>query len=113
MRLTKDADALLCLIYKSYIEKYKRGFPVDEAMISGGAAQIHSALAPKWLLDDLEAACRELSNKGMLVCLFADDTVAESVLTSEAICYMENRLPKGIQKIVDILKLIKETVPGT
>ena len=107
IRLTKDSDALICALYKDYLQKRKSGIPKGEAKFLGGAEQIQSAIVPKWLLGDVEETLWELCRAGLLDCLSADNTVYMSVLADAGIIYMENRFKDGLSDVLDYVEKVK------
>lgn len=47
IELTKDADALICLLYKLYSQQLKNGASKREAMMFGSAEDVQASIAPK------------------------------------------------------------------
>lgn len=109
--LTKDADTLICVIYKEYLHRRKSGISKDEARCFGGFERIQAELMPEWFAEDVAETCRELSRTDLLDCLFADDNVSESALTDEGIIYMENRFKNGIASVLDYLERFRSILP--
>ena len=107
IKLTKDADALICVLYKSYCEKRQSGQSKPNAKHLGCADEIRSRLVPKWTLADVEDTCWELKRAGLLKTLDADNTVYDAWLTSEAVIYMENRFKNGLSEFLNYLEQIK------
>lgn len=105
--LTKDSDALLCAIYKDYLQKRKNGESKDTAKNLGSASDIQSKIVPKWILGDVEETLRTLSSSEMVSCFYADDTVHFAELSEKGIFYMENRFKNGISDVLDHLQKIK------
>lgn len=54
IKLTKDSDTLICVLYKSYLEARKNGTSKRDAKTLGGASYIQKNLMPKWSLEDVE-----------------------------------------------------------
>lgn len=111
IRLTKDADALICLLYKQYCQKRKDGISKDQAKFSGSSRDIQKNITPKWTPDDVDETCRELGRSGLLSIFYADDIAYENRLSDEAIIYMENRFKDGIDSVLDYLGKIKDLIP--
>ena len=111
IRLTKDADALICVLYKSYLEQRKAGVQKAQAKYFDGSEHIHSKLMSKWSLDDIDETCRELSRAGLLHCGYGDDVVCEAALSDDAIIYMENRFKNGLTSLLGHLKSLFELMP--
>lgn len=111
IKLTNDADALICVLYKRYIERRKSGKSKASAKCFDGSDYIRSELMPKWSLDDVDETCRELSRAGLLHCEYADDTVWYAVLTDDSIIYMENRFIDGMKSVIAHLQSLREIIP--
>ena len=111
IRLTKDADALICVLYKSYIQRRKAGEFRESAKFMGGSPEIHMELMPKWSFEDVDDTCRELSRAGLLHCQFADDIIYAAKLSDESIIYMENRFKDGLVSVLGHLESLKSLIP--
>lgn len=109
--LTKDADALICLLYKGYCESVKDGISKTQARSLGSSEDIFNSLAPKWTYDDVDNTCRELSRSGLVYCQYADDVAHEVWFTDAGIIYMENRFKRGLDEVLDYLGKIKGLIP--
>lgn len=105
--LTKDSDALICALYKEYLQKRKDGVPKGRAKVFGGASTVRGNLVPKWSVEDVEETLRELSRAKLMTCIYADDTVYEAILSDQGIIYMENRFKNGISGVLEYLEKIK------
>lgn len=105
--LSKDADYLICLIYKHYLELRDNGFSKSEAKKINSLEDTHY-LITDWSLDDIHETCLELSNKNLLSKEkpYIDEEYSRFSVSDEGIIYMENRFSNKINKIVDyIIKL--------
>lgn len=107
IKLTKDADALICLIYKYYLELHDIGFSKADAKILGSSEEILQNIIPEWTFNDVDDTLRELDRAGLLSILYAEDICYEVILNDEAIIYMENRFSKKINDIIKYIELIK------
>ncbi|EHM46143.1 hypothetical protein ACR742_18205 [Flavonifractor plautii] len=107
VKLTKDADALICALYKEYLQKRKDGKPKGEAKDLGGAEHIQQTIVPKWQLGDVEETLWELGRAGLLVCHPGDNTVYFAILADEGIIYMENRFRNGLSDVLGYIEKIK------
>mgnify|MGYP005795016605 CR=1 FL=1 len=105
--LTKDADALICAIYKTYLQRRKSGNSKEQAKALGEAAKIQAEVVPKWPLPDVEDTLWELHRAGLLSCFGADNTVYDAILSDAGIIYMENRFKNGLKEVLDYLEQIK------
>lgn len=108
--LTRDAEYLLCSVYKTYKEKTKSGTPKANAKFSGSAGYIQKNLMQEWSFADVDETCRELSRAGFLLCDFTDNVTSTSRITDKAIIYMENRFARGLTEILDYMGKIKAAI---
>ena len=111
IRLTKDADALLCVLYKTYKDRRASGTPKADAKYFSGSDFIHDNLMPKWSFEDVDETCRELARADMLKCLFADDVVWWANLTDLAIIYQENRFADSAEGFLEHLERLRALLP--
>lgn len=109
--LTKNSDALLCKIYKIYLEDLNNGTPMSKAKMIGSSKVIFDKLAPNWNFEDVDEICRELDRANFLHCMYADDVVYFAQLTDSAIIHMENRFKNGLKDILQHLNDIKSIIP--
>lgn len=105
--LTKDADKLICLLYKNFLYKRKNGTSKSEASYFGSSHNIHEKFCSDLLFEDVDDTCRELDNVGFLNCLWADNIASEVYLTDDAIIYMENRFKNGLTELLGYIEKIK------
>ena len=111
IQLTKDADALICLLYKQYCQKLKDGVPKTQAKMFGSSEDIHKTIAPKWTFEDVDETCRELSRAGLLECRYADNIVWFAQLSDTGIIYMKNRFKNNLDNVLDYLNKIRNILP--
>jgi hypothetical protein len=104
VELTKDADTLICLLYKAYIEKRESGVSKANAKSFGGSDNIHQSIVPSWPFDDVDETCRELDRAGLLNCQYADNIVYFANLPNESITYMEGRFGRKLGNVLDYIK---------
>ena len=107
IKLTKDSDALICAIYKEYLQKLKNGNPKSKAKYLGSAEDIQYSIVPKWVIENIEETLWELDRSGLLDCYPADNTVYSAVLNDAGISYMENRFKNGISEVLGYIERIK------
>ncbi|MNO32245.1 hypothetical protein D3C76_222310 [compost metagenome] len=111
IRITKESDALLCLLYKDYLSKRKDGVPKSQARIFGSSEDIHLNLTPKLSPADTDETCWELHRSGMVHCMGADAMAYLVQLTDEGVIYMENRFKDGLKEVLEYLGKIKDIIP--
>ena len=102
--LSKDADYLICLIYKYYLELRDNGFSKSDAKSLGDSPDIQQKIIPEWSLEDTDDTCRELIRKGFLDNrLYIDNRCGYMRLSDEGIIYMENRFKNGFKEVTDFI----------
>lgn len=105
--MTKDSEKLLCLMYKHYLSRIKDGISKAGAKSFGGLGVI-CALVPNEKSENVLETCRELGRSGMLRNTYASNTIYRSIITDEAIEFMENRLKNGLK---DISSFLSQFIP--
>lgn len=111
IQLTKDADALICVLYKEYLEKRKSGVPKRSAGFFGSSKTIHANLMQKWPFEDVDDTIRELSRADLLNCLFADNIAYEVSISEIGVIYMENRFKDGLASLFSYIEKIRLLIP--
>lgn len=107
LKLSKDADALICLIYKHYLDLRNDGISKSEAKLLGSSENLNTIIIPEWSFDDVDDTCRELDRANFLSIIYASDTCSEIFLTDDGIVYMENRFQDKIKNLIDYIAVIK------
>ena len=103
VRLTRDAEKLIALIYKQYLERRKNGAFREDAKSFGSSKELKDLLHLDAPIEDLDSFCYELSNYGYLSVLSADDTAYEITLTNAGIADLERRFTDGLKSVVEFL----------
>lgn len=111
MRLTKESDALLCLLYKEFLQRIRSGTSRSDAKELGGSDDIQRDIAPKWSFDDVDELCRELHRVGLLDVFYAADVAYIVRLSDDGIIYMENRFKDGLLDVLSYLKQFTNFLP--
>lgn len=97
--ITKDADILLCCIYKIYLQKRKDNIPKSEAVEFNLDFYESNKKISKWHVDDIKSTLAELSRAGYIKLYFG----CSFTLLTDTIVYMENRFKNGIIEITDFI----------
>ena len=103
---TKDADKLICLIYKDYLEKRKLGILKAKAKNLVSVEKIHQDLVPNEQFEDVAETCRELSRLNLINCMLADNIIYHVELSDSGIAYMEGRFKNGLGEVIDYLSKV-------
>lgn len=107
INLTKDADKVICLIYKDYLNKRDSGISKSSAKAYARRSDWPESLTANFSVNDIMDTLRELKSVGFLRCYLHGGFV----LTDQAIAYMENRFPNGISQVLEWLAKIKSAIP--
>lgn len=102
-QLTKDAEKLLCLIYKSYLDRCKTNSSQSDCNYFGSTRDIHKNFLPNQYFDDVNELVWELKRNDLINGDTGDNILLEISLTSSAIIYMENRFKNGVKDIADFI----------
>lgn len=111
IQLTKDSDVLICLMYKSYIDKRKSGIPKSKAKHFQSSKEIHTTLTPKWIFEDTDETCKELNRAGLIDIMEADGICYQVTLNDQGIIYMENRFENNANRVLNYISQIKNLLP--
>lgn len=108
IQLSRDADYLICQIYKYYLELRDNGISKSEAKKIKSLEDIHY-LVPDWSLDDIHETCLELANKNLLSRKkpYIDEKYSHFSVSDNGIVYMENRFSNKIDKLIDYISKLK------
>lgn len=104
IQLSKDADYLICLIYKYYLELRDNGFSKTDAKSLGDSHDVNEKIIPEWSFDDTDDTCRELIRKDLLDNrIYVDNYCGFMQLSDKGIIYMENRFKNGFKEVTDFI----------
>lgn len=108
VRLTDDADYLLCALYEAYRQRRKDGKSIDDAKWFGGPESIQSDYCPLWPTDDIKEAACELHGAGLVNCLFSNNSFSELFLESAGISMMEHRFADKLDKLAEHIATLRK-----
>ena len=111
IEITKESDALICVLYKEYLQRRKNGVPKSKAILFGDSSSVKTQLFPKWNTTDIDEACHELDDAGLLSCFFADGETGEISISNAGIIYMENRFSNNVSSIFSYLEKLRSILP--
>lgn len=103
--LTKEADALLCLLYGKYRMKLKDDEDDSDPTDLGSIDNIHEIMSGKLSRKETVAYVNELVSKGLIHSISADSEIVFAELTPSAIEYAE---AKGKGKLISSIKTFVE-----
>lgn len=108
MELTKDAEKLICVMYKRYLEKRSSGQSKSEANYFGDTYTIYESFFPHESLDDIDEFVWELKRADFISGDYGDNILSDISITSNGLIYMENRFKNGIK---DVLTFLSNFIP--
>ena len=111
IQITKEADALICLMYKKYCEDRKNNISKVKAKQFGSSKIIHETILPKWSFEDVDETCRELSRAGLVNNSYADNIVYSCYLSDLGIIYMENRFKNNLKELIEYISKLTPFFP--
>lgn len=97
--ISKDADKLLCVLYKEFLNRRKNGFTkMDARRFKSGTIPTLEPIT-NWQATDVTDAMMELARANLLRILLGGDCD----LNDQAIIYMENRFKDGLKEVLSFL----------
>lgn len=97
--LTRDADKMLCCLYKEYLSRINTGSSKSSSRNFTPEYAQSDAVLSKWHPDDVSAVRNELQRAGYLKV----NIIGKFQLTDDAIVYMEGRFKSNILEITDFI----------
>lgn len=99
MQLTKDADKMICCIYKTFLQQRKNGFPKSVARRFEDDYFNSDDNLSSWPEDDITDTLLELGRSGLIQIYIGGNFE----LTDLGIIYMENRFKNGLNEVTDFI----------
>lgn len=97
--LTKDAEKVICCIYKEYLEKRKSGISKSQAKEFDGNFYRNVNALSKWNDADVSDTIQELHDKKLI----KKNVMGDFSLLDSAVIYMENRFKNNLNEITDFI----------
>ncbi len=97
--LTKDADLLVCCIYKEYLSRRKSGISKDDASLFENDISTISDRISSWSKEDISDTLSELKEIAF-VKIYIDGSFK---ITKELVIYMENRFKNGLTEVIEFI----------
>lgn len=97
--LTKDADKVICCVYKEYLERRKSGMSKSQAKEFDGNFYRNVKALSKWNSSDVSDTLQELHNKQYI----KKNIIGDFSLLDDAVVYMENRFKNGLSEVMDFI----------
>ena len=111
IQLTKESDAMICVLYKEYLSWRKSGKLLEKSLCIGDDTYIQERLTPKLPLDDVTELCLSLERKELLYCIPGDNRASCVTFTDDGIIYMENRFKNKLESVLNYLSKITSLLP--
>lgn len=105
--LTKDADKLICLIYREFLLRREQGVAKRQAKDFAEPRKWPASFQANFCSDDLPEILTELKHAGLVKRYIYGGFQLEDA----GIIYMEQRFPNGISEVLDWLGKIKSAIP--
>jgi hypothetical protein len=112
IRLSQDAEYLLCELYTAYRIRRKNGMTSDKAKLFGGSKAIQTEFIQQWPTNDIDEAARELHRCGMLLCGYGDNSIRNCVLLSNGIVYMEHHFGDKLDQLIQRIAALRAAIFG-
>ena len=113
MKLSKDEDKLICVLYREYLKAINNGAPPEKAVAFGHSVDIQKHLLPNADSEQVAADCIRLRDEGFVSCFQAKNIAYTVQLENKGIRNMEKRFPKGIEKLEEhMVKTLDMTLDG-
>lgn len=97
--MTKDADQMLCCLYREYLNRIKAGSSKTSARAFTAEYAESDDILSKWHPDDFCTTRNELKRAGYLDV----NIIGNFRLNDAAISYMENRFKNNIKELTDFI----------
>lgn len=107
VELTKDADRLICLIYKEFLSRRESGISKGIAKDFGDPERWPASFLQEMQREDISDTLPELKKVGIIK-LYINSGFR---LEDSGIIYMEQRFPKGVAQVLDWLGKVKSAIP--
>ncbi|MCM1232857.1 MAG: hypothetical protein NC489_22255 [Ruminococcus flavefaciens] len=99
MGITKDAETIICFIYKLYLERRKSGESKSGSRRFSDDFYKSDRKLSKWHENDVYECLTELKRKGYIKMYINGDIE----LLDNTIVYMESRFKNGLSEVLEVL----------
>ena len=112
MHISKECDALLCVLYREYLVRRSHGVSIDQASYFRDDVSIRENFMPLWSVEDVCTLCWRLVDHGLLFATVGDDKANDVSLTDQGLMYMQGRFGVRLDQVLAWLeKLISLVLP--
>lgn len=112
VELSKSSDYVICILYREYLRRVKRGDSLSLAMYFGDSDSVQKSLLPSWTPENVATVCAWLISKGLMdgICC-GDGSFLDLRLTEDGIIYMEGRFSNRLDKLREWLETVGTLLP--
>lgn len=107
IKLTKDSDYLICVLYSEHKNRLKNGIPISDSKVFKDISEIQNLAKVKWSENDTFEICCQLKRAKLLNAVAYDNTFYNITLNDNALIYMENRLSDKAFNLLDHISKLK------
>lgn len=107
LEITREADALLTVLYREYLRRRECGSPKRSAAFFGDAQQIKALMPDLWHIEDIKSVCWELCHADLMQAMPGDNSVNEAELTDKAIIWNQQRFRRGLSDVLAGLETMR------
>lgn len=111
MHISKECDALICVLYREYLVRRSHGVSIDQASYFRDDVSIRENFMPLWSVDDVCTLCWRLVGHGFLFASPGNDHANDVTFTDQGIIYMENRFSGKVDELLSRLAQLISLVP--
>ena len=111
VELSKEADALICVLYREYLTRRAHGVPLSRSAYFRDDSSIQENFLPAWAEEDVTEVCRMLARKDLISFDPGDDKANGVTLTDEGIIYMERRFSRKVEQVASHLERLAALIP--
>ena len=111
VELSKESDALICVLYREYLQRRAHGVPISKAAYFLDDSSIRENFLPAWSVEDVSTVCWWLEGKGLLSVQLGEDKANDVELTEDGIIYMERRFSRKVEQVAAHLEKLAALIP--
>ena len=111
VELSRESDALVCVLYREYLNRRANGVPISRAAYFRDGSSIRENFLPAWNEDDVTDVCWWLCGQGLLSVQPGDDQANDVELTEQGIIYMERRFSRKVEQVASHLEKLAALIP--
>ena len=99
MKLTNNANAIISIFYREYLNKVADGVPMSTAINMGGLQAIHERFFIHTSVENIVFGLKELESQKLIEVKAGQKILHNSKLSTLGIIYLEEKFPSGIDDL--------------